>query len=229
MARKHNNKGRSKGDGGFIRLMHHMVETPAWRSLPVYERAAYVEIAQLYNGSNNGYLGMGVRRLADRLNVSPNKAAWCIQTLIERGFIEVTEQSGYSRKDRKQSEFRLTQYRCDRTHHIGSRAFQNWRETEPEKKSTVARGERTVARGGTVAPSQSHVVVLSGPKQAPEGTATVARGGTHIDIHHGRGGSGLASDRPSKPSIPTAVQNRADDPRKSCGPRGPVAAGRARQ
>lgn len=209
MPRKHTSKGRSKGDGGFIRLMHQMIETPAWRSLPVYERAAYVEIAQLYNGSNNGYLGMGVRRLADRLNVSPNKAAWCIQTLIERGFIEVTEQSGYSRKDRKQSEFRLTQYRCDRTHHIGSRAFQTWQEPEADKKTTVARGARTVARGDTVAPSQSHLVRLSGPKLAHEEAATVARGATHIDIHHGRGASGLATDRPPKPSIPKAVRSDA--------------------
>lgn len=205
MPRKHTNNGRSRGDGHFTRLMHHMMETPAWRSLPVYERAAYVEIAQLYNGANNGRLGMGVRRLAERLNVSPNKAAWCIQTLIERGFIEVTEQSGYSRKDRKQSEFRLTQYRCDRTNQIGSRAFQTWTEPATEKKTTVARGARTVARGGTVAPPQSHVVVLSEAKQALDDAATVARGGTHIDLHHDRGVPGLAPDRPSPPLIPTAA------------------------
>lgn len=155
MARKHNSKGRSKGEGRFTRLMHHMLETPAWRSLPVYERAAYLEIAQLYTGDNNGYLGMGVRYMAERLNVSINKAHGCIQELVARGFIEVTQASAFSRKDRTATEFRLTQFHCDRTHHAGSRAFQNWRPDEPKMKSTVARGDRTVAPGRTVPPRQS--------------------------------------------------------------------------
>lgn len=157
MPRKHSNKGRSE-NGHFVRLTHHMLETPAWRSLPPYERAAYVEIAQLYNGQNNGWLGMGVRRLASRLNVSVNKANACVRVLIDRGFIEVAQVSAFSRKDRTATEFRLTQYRCDRTHQIASRAFQSWKPDAPEKKTTVARGDHTVARGGTVALSQSHEV-----------------------------------------------------------------------
>ena len=126
MPRKHFSNGRSKSEGRFTRLMHHMLETAAWRTLPVYERAAYLEIAQLYSGTNNGRLAMGVRRLAERLNISVNKAHGCIQELINRGFIEVTEASGFSRKNRVATEFRLTQHKCDRTRQVGSRAFQNW-------------------------------------------------------------------------------------------------------
>jgi DNA-binding transcriptional regulator YhcF (GntR family) len=135
-----------------------MLETPAWRTLPVYERAAYLEIAQLYTGDNNGHLAMGVRRLAERLNISVNKAHGCIQELVDRGFIEVTAASGFSRKDRAATEFRLTQFQCDRTHQAGSRAFQTWRPADLEKKTTVARDDRTVARDATVQPAQSHGV-----------------------------------------------------------------------
>lgn len=159
MPRKHNNKGRSTTEGRFTRIMHHMLETPAWRTLPVYERAAYLEIAQLYSGDNNGHLAMGVRRLADRLNVSVNKAHGCILELIDRGFIEVTQASAFSRKDRTSTEFRLTQYACDRTHQAGSRAFQNWKPDAAGKKTTVASGDRTVASGETVVPSQSHAEI----------------------------------------------------------------------
>lgn len=158
MPRKHTNKGRSKGDGRFVRITHFMIETPAWRTLPVYERAAYLEIAQLYDGANNGYLTMGVRRLAERLNVSVNKASWCIQELIDRGFLEVAVSSGFSRKDRTATEFRLTQYSCDRTRKPPSKAFQIWVPPVPEKKTTVARDERTVARDETVICLQSHRV-----------------------------------------------------------------------
>lgn len=152
MPRKHNSRGRSKGTGRFVALPHFMLETAAWRSLSVYERAAYLEIAQLYDGGNNGFLSMGVRRLAERMNVSVNKANWCIQTLVERGFLEVTEASGFSRKNRTSTEFRLTLQPCDRTHQAPSRAYQNWRPAEPEMKTTVARGDRTVASGATVIP-----------------------------------------------------------------------------
>lgn len=162
MPRKHNSKGRSKGDGRFVALPHFMLETPAWRSLPVYERAAFIEVAQLYDGANNGYLDMGVRRLAERLGISENKANWSLQELVRRGFLEVAEASAFNRKDRKATAFRLTFKPCDRTKQPPSRACLLWtppaNENAPEKKTTVARGEPTVSRGATVIHLQSHGV-----------------------------------------------------------------------
>ena len=131
-ARHWKQKGRSKGDGRFARIMHFMMETPAWRTLPVYERALYLELAKIYDGSNNGRIGLGCRRAAELCNMSVNKANTCFQTLVERGFIEVAAASGFNRKDRQATEWRLTQYRCDRTGAIPSRAFQNWRPDQPK-------------------------------------------------------------------------------------------------
>lgn len=127
MSRKHNSKGRSKGEGRYARIMHFMMETQAWRSLSPYERTLYLELAKIYNGSNNGYLGLGVRRAAELCNMSVNKATACFKILAERGFIEIAQASAFSRKDRTATEWRLTQYACDRTNHAPTSAFQDWR------------------------------------------------------------------------------------------------------
>lgn len=161
MPRKHNSKGRSKGEGRFLALPYFMLETPAWRSLDPYGRAAYLEVAQLYRGDNNGYLDMAVRRLAERMGVGKNVANKAIKALEERGLIEAAELSGFSRKDRKSTSWRLTHLRCDRTHQPGSRAYQSWRPTTPEKKSTVPPKDRTVPPKGTVVHLRSLVGGLS--------------------------------------------------------------------
>lgn len=134
------------------------METAAWRTLPAYERAAFVEVAMIYDGANNGYLDMGVRRLAERLNVSINKASWCLQELVARGFLEIAQPGGFGTNNRRAASYRLTHQRCDRTHQPGSRAYQTWR---PEKQILVSRGEQHVARGETEAASPSHEVRLA--------------------------------------------------------------------
>ncbi len=127
MSRKHNSKGRSTSEGRYTRLMHFMMETPAWASLSPYEKTLYVELAKIYNGTNNGYLGLGVRRAAELCNMSVNKVAACFKVLEARGFIETAEPSAFSRKDRTATEWRLTQWTCNRTNQPGSRAFMKWR------------------------------------------------------------------------------------------------------
>lgn len=131
MSRKHDNKGRSKTEGRYVRVMHFMMETPAWASLSPYERTLYLEVAKIYNGANNGYLGLGVRRAAELCNMSVNKVAACFKVLEARGFIETAEPSAFSRKDRTATEWRLTQWTCDRTNQPGSRAFLRWRADAP--------------------------------------------------------------------------------------------------
>lgn len=135
---KKNRKGRSKGDGRYLRVTHFMMGTSAWQSMSAYGRAAYLEIAALYDGANNGYLAMGVRRMASAINVSEKTANKAIKELLARGFIEVTEESGFSRKDRRATEFRLTDHNCDRTQRIASKAFQKWRGDVPPVANDVA-------------------------------------------------------------------------------------------
>lgn len=134
---KKNIKGRSKGEGRYLRVTHFMMGTRAWRSMSVYGRSAYLEIAALYDGANNGYLAMAVRRLADGLGVSEKTANKAIKELVGRGFVEVTEESGFSRKDRRATEYRLTDYVCNRSGQPGSKAFQHWRGDAPAAANDV--------------------------------------------------------------------------------------------
>lgn len=127
MGRSHDNKGRSNKEARHLRITHFMMGTAAWRSLSPYDKAIYLELLAIYNGGNNGFIGLGVRAAAARAGISPNKANRCLWTLIERGFIESAQASAFSRKDRVATEWRLTHVKCDRTHQRASNAFAQWR------------------------------------------------------------------------------------------------------
>ena len=61
---------------------------PAWRSLPPASRALYVEIAQRYNGSNNGEISMSVREAARLIHVAKDTATKSVHELEAKGFIK---------------------------------------------------------------------------------------------------------------------------------------------
>lgn len=135
MTRKHDKTGRSKGKmWDFVALERYLLKSPAWRSLDAVARAAYVEIAQAYNGSNNGRIVMSARMLADGLNVSKDTAARKIHILQERGFIERVKQASFSMKVRHAAEYRLAAFRCDVSGALASKAFMR---QQPEIQNTV--------------------------------------------------------------------------------------------
>lgn len=156
-------KGRTKGNGPFVQLTHWLLATPAWRSLSPSERSVYVAIRQCYNGSNNGRIGLGARRAAELAGVSKNTACKCFAVLVERGFVECATPGGFSTNSRRQTEWRLTDERCDIMGTKGSRAYARWKPEDCKTKSqsrdaqVPIEGQSTGAEGVTV----PHVV----PKQ----------------------------------------------------------------
>jgi hypothetical protein len=85
MARR-NRRYRNNGmPGGFVALPKYMRESLAWRTLKPVPRTAFVELAGLYNGVNNGWLAMSARTLATAINVSRATAARALMELTERG------------------------------------------------------------------------------------------------------------------------------------------------
>lgn len=135
MTRKHDKTGRSKGSlWDFVALERYILKSPAWRSLDAVARAAYVEIAQAYNGSNNGRIVMSARMLADGLNVSKDTAARKIHILQERGFIERVKVGSFSMKVRHAAEYRLAAFRCDVS---GAPASKTFMRQQPEIQNTV--------------------------------------------------------------------------------------------
>lgn len=89
---RHNKTGRSKGGSGhFVALYGWMMNTAAWRSLKPQSRAVYVEVARLYNGRNNGYLGLGARDAAARAKINKDTACKCFAILVDTGFLEAAQ------------------------------------------------------------------------------------------------------------------------------------------
>ena len=131
---RHNNKGRSKRSlAPFVGLERYMLDSAAWCSLSAVERAAYLEVAKLYNGTNNGQLAMSGRRLAEHLHVSKASGTRALSVLAEKGFLEVVKPSAFSLKTKRATEYRLTAHRCDVSGSVPSKAFMKW---QPRKNRT---------------------------------------------------------------------------------------------
>src|SRR4051794_8826871 len=110
MRKRHDNRGRSTGEARHVRLYHWLLATPAWKSLGAVERSIYVEMAALFNGSNNGKIVYSIRQAAESLRIGKSKAAHAIARLVDRGFIVAEVKGGFNRKARHATEWRLTEF-----------------------------------------------------------------------------------------------------------------------
>jgi DNA-binding transcriptional MocR family regulator len=112
-----------------------------------------VEISRVYDGMNNGRLGMSVRMLADRCHIARGTVRVALEELQDRGFIECVTKGTFSRKVQHASEWRLTAWPCHVTGNTATKAFMSWR---PEKQNP---GSKYPATGS----NQDHTV----PQNAP--------------------------------------------------------------
>src|ERR1700729_3351907 len=81
--------GRCVTGPPFVQLPHFVIDSPAWRSLSFPAVAAFVQLMRVYNGTNNGQLGMSVRILAERLGCGKSTASRALDELDQKGFIGV--------------------------------------------------------------------------------------------------------------------------------------------
>src|SRR5262245_40155074 len=100
---KHNAQGRTvrrrnRRGPKFVQLFHWMLNTPAWQSLSGWAVAAYIELARHYNGVNNGELYRSGREFAEGRQCSRQTATRAIAELVDKGFIEITRNSGFNVK-----------------------------------------------------------------------------------------------------------------------------------
>lgn len=100
----------------YVKLDYWMLDCPAYRGLRPVARALLVELARLYNGRNNGSIGLGERVAIERLNMSDRKAVRrAFNELEAAGFIVKTRAGAFSVKaadGRRASEWRLTWWPC---------------------------------------------------------------------------------------------------------------------
>jgi hypothetical protein len=105
-----------------------MLNSDAWLSLTPAARTVYIELHASYNGTNNGRLGLSVRRAAKRGRIAKDTAAHAFEELAERGFIECMKKGAFSLKLRHATEWRLTHLKCDVTNRTGDASpFMKWR------------------------------------------------------------------------------------------------------
>jgi hypothetical protein len=119
---KHNATGRSKGSGKYVQVHEYIMRCYAWKRLSPIARCAWLEINLIYNGSNNGRIGVSARQLAERLDVGKTAAANAIIDLMKWGFLDCVKASDFSRK-KEASEYRLTHLPCDVAGEIASKRF----------------------------------------------------------------------------------------------------------
>lgn len=110
---KHERSRRSY-EGKFVAVPVAIMETTAWRDLSGTAGKAWLAVCALYDGRNNGRLGVSSRALGERIGVHYTTAAAAILELENAGFLRRTKASSFSQR-RLAAEFRLTHRRDDRT------------------------------------------------------------------------------------------------------------------
>jgi hypothetical protein len=191
MAKKHNATGRSTAKlAPFAPVERYVIDSLAFREASLPVRAALLEFYYAYNGSNNGEIRMGSRRLAGRLNVSHGSAAVYIRELDDYGFIEATHIGGFARRNKKESEYRLTMFVCNKTGqraskrfltHVPSLSSQLDRTVKPARQSqqNCSLRSSTLDRNAKIAPavgpaSYTHLDITIGHADKQKHSATVA-------------------------------------------------------
>jgi hypothetical protein len=135
----HRKKQPRRSKQPFVMLHWYLLDSRAWHQLSMVARAAYIEVARCYFGENNGRIVLSARTLASRLPCNKTTAAKALRALEDAGFIETMKMGSFTRKDRRASEYRLTNFRCDVTHDLPSRKFNpsdRWLGTVPSNRTS---------------------------------------------------------------------------------------------
>ena len=104
------------------------METPAWQSLPPASRSVYLDLAKIYNGSNNGNIALGVRRTARLVNIAKDTASKCFRELEAKGFIRRRVCGSFDWKLRHETTWVLTEHTYGDA--LATKDFARW---HPEK------------------------------------------------------------------------------------------------
>jgi DNA-binding MarR family transcriptional regulator len=188
---------------------------------------AYLELAERYNGSNNGRISYAVREGTEALHISKSTAKQLLDVLIDRGFIVRTKRGAFSLKTtREASEWMLTEYDCDAPFQHATKNFMRWAPPETETNNNLKSKTRFAHGTRTVRPAYPHgsATVPVVPKNGPDGSATVpveAQNQTltvRPEVHLQLPGSGGAGGRSALPNSAVASPPACpDDGEKNSG------------
>ncbi len=182
MSKRHRRKNQGRSTSPFVMLHWHLLDSRGWHELSLHARGAYLELCRLYNGENNGRLGLSARRLASLVPCDKATASRALRELEDAGFIQTMRLGAFARKDRLASEYRLTNFTCDVTGDLPTRSWNRlpWRPSEGQSRS-YRTGAKT-AHSGSRTPSSVRSTPPVGDHMAG---STVQLDRTHLDSNQG--------------------------------------------
>ena len=143
MSKRNSPTRRGRSTSPFVMLHWHLLDSQGWHQLSPRARLAYLELAQLYNGENNGRIALSARRLACRMPCDKATASRALRELEDAGFIQTMRVGAFTRKDRLASEYRLTNFTCDAT---GEQPSRKWNGLRWQASHSPSKSYRTGAR-----------------------------------------------------------------------------------
>lgn len=123
------NKGRDVKSRPFLQLYDCLTGSPVWRFLSGSAKGLFIDIARLYNGTNNGYITYAYSTAQKNLGFSSRTANKAFNELIEKGFIEPVKKGIYRGNA---TEWRITCFKDDRT---GASPTNEWQQYQNDEKS----------------------------------------------------------------------------------------------
>jgi hypothetical protein len=179
---KHNRrKNRGRSTSPFIMLHWHLVDSQGWHELSPHARLAYIELCRLYNGENNGRIGLSARRLACQMPCDKATASRALRELEDAGFVQTMRLGNFARKDRLASEYRLTNFKCDVTGDLPSR---RWNIDRWQPSDGQSRSYRTGAKTAHSESQPPSTVRPNRPVHDHIAPSTVRADRTHLESSH---------------------------------------------
>lgn len=145
MASKH--KAR---ESRHVRLYHWVMRTAAWQDLDCTARAAYVELAARFSGtddkgfSNNGRIPLSLLELSQALHISKQTAMRALNALQSHGFVVVETKGRFTTGYRQATEFRLTEFPFNGK--VATKEFAQWQNL---KAGSTTKPSRVSRRNGS--------------------------------------------------------------------------------
>ncbi len=138
-------RGRKSSGPPFVQLHKWLMATAAWQHLAPNDRCVYIAIKARFNGTNNGTIAFSAREAGAAINASHHTGNRSLNSLVEHGFLTVTEDSDFNRKLKMARTYLLTELPDDRPNksRIATKDFASWK--PPKIQNTVALVNSTVS------------------------------------------------------------------------------------
>jgi len=184
MSKRHLRKRRGRSTSPFVMLHWHLLDSQGWHQLSPHARLAYLELARLYNGGNNGRISLSARRLGACMPCDKATASRALRELDDAGFIETMRVGTFTRKDHLASEYRLCIYTCDVTDDLPNR---RWNGLRWSPADGTTKSYHTGAQTGHKEADSASTVRADRTVKRQSAASTVRADRTHLESAMGEG------------------------------------------